>query len=139
MREHRSSNREWASVMGGFEKDKVLALVFAEKTARKGLATEEFALRSYVEEGFGQERDLELAVRWYIRSTQDNIDVTDRFTALSSPTTTAHSRQGHDTITEAQLIRRRTPSESAMGAEDVPEYATARHGGENGAGSGSDC
>jgi len=54
-----------ASDQGGFEKDESLALLFAEKAARKGLASAEFAMGYYAEVGVGQTRDLGKARGWY--------------------------------------------------------------------------
>ncbi|KAF9029962.1 hypothetical protein BJ165DRAFT_1378429 [Panaeolus papilionaceus] len=108
-----------SSTTGGFEKDEGLALVFAEKAARKGLASAEFAMGYYAEVGVGQGRDLEGAVRWYKKAAaQGNTDAADRLTALSSPSATALSRQEHDTITEAKLTRRRT--QAALKSQTQP-------------------
>ena len=52
---------------GGFEKDEGLALTFAEKAARKGLPSAEFAMGYYAEVGVGQPRDLNKATEWYQR------------------------------------------------------------------------
>ena len=50
---------------GHFEKDESLAHTFAEKAARKGLPTAEFALGYYHEVGVGVKKDLAMARRWY--------------------------------------------------------------------------
>lgn len=50
---------------GFFEKEETLAYTFAEKAARKGLPTAEFALGYYSEIGVGKRTDLGLAVKWY--------------------------------------------------------------------------
>lgn len=50
---------------GGFDKDEQLARVFAEKAARKGLPSAEFAMGYYCEVGIGGVKDLEEAVGWY--------------------------------------------------------------------------
>jgi hypothetical protein len=50
---------------GGFEKDEGLARTFAEKAARKGLPSAEFAMGYYAEVGVGQQRDLGKAMEWY--------------------------------------------------------------------------
>lgn len=53
---------------GSIEKDEVLAVTFAEKAARKGLVSAEFALGYYQEVGVGNgRRDLVEAKRWYER------------------------------------------------------------------------
>lgn len=50
---------------GVFEKDENLAWMFADKAARRGLPSAEFAMGYYAEVGVGCERDLEGARRWY--------------------------------------------------------------------------
>jgi len=50
---------------GGFEKDEALALTFAEKAAKKGLASAEFAMGYYAEVGVGRPKDLNEAMLWY--------------------------------------------------------------------------
>lgn len=50
---------------GAFEKDEGLAWTFAEKAARKGLASAEFAMGYYAEVGVGGPKDIEAARRWY--------------------------------------------------------------------------
>jgi TPR repeat protein len=50
---------------GAFEKDENLAYTFAEKAARKGLPSAEFALGYYAEVGVGRPKDLETARTWY--------------------------------------------------------------------------
>jgi TPR repeat protein len=50
---------------GYFDKDETVAFTFAEKAARKGLLTAEFAMGYYFEIGVGNRNNLDLAVRWY--------------------------------------------------------------------------
>ena len=50
---------------GHFEKDETLAYTFAEKAARKGLPTAEFAMGYYNEVGVGVKKDVGMAKRWY--------------------------------------------------------------------------
>lgn len=50
---------------GAFEKDEGLAWTFAEKAARKGLPSAEFAMGYYAEVGVGGPKDIESARRWY--------------------------------------------------------------------------
>lgn len=52
---------------GAFEKDEALAFTFAEKAARKGLPSAEFAMGYYAEVGVGGPKDVEVARRWYKR------------------------------------------------------------------------
>lgn len=50
---------------GSFEKDEGLAFTFAEKAARKGLSTAQFAMGYYLEVGVGGPMDIEGAKKWY--------------------------------------------------------------------------
>lgn len=50
---------------GAFEKDESLAYTFAEKAARKGLPSAEFAMGYYAEVGVGGPKDIEAAQEWY--------------------------------------------------------------------------
>jgi TPR repeat protein len=52
---------------GAFNKDETLAYTFAEKAARKGLPSAEFALGYYAEVGVGGPKDVDAARRWYQR------------------------------------------------------------------------
>lgn len=52
---------------GAFEKDEGLAYTFAEKAARKGLPSAEFALGYYKEVGVGSVADVEVAKKWYAK------------------------------------------------------------------------
>ena len=54
---------------GAFDKDESLAYTFAEKAARKGLPSAEFALGYYAEVGVGGPKDIDAARRWYQRVT----------------------------------------------------------------------
>lgn len=50
---------------GCFEKDESLACTFAEKAARRGLPSAEFAMGYYFEVGVGGKKELNLARQWY--------------------------------------------------------------------------
>jgi TPR repeat protein len=50
---------------GAFDKDETLAFTFAEKAARKGLPSAEFAMGYYKEVGVGGSKDFETARMWY--------------------------------------------------------------------------
>ena len=52
---------------GAFEKDEALAYTFAEKAARKGLPSAEFAMGYYAEVGVGGLKDLQASVKCYKR------------------------------------------------------------------------
>jgi TPR repeat protein len=57
---------------GAFEKDEALAYTFAEKAARKGLPSAEFAMGYYAEVGVGGPKDLDIARKWYSRVSSDS-------------------------------------------------------------------
>jgi TPR repeat protein len=57
---------------GAFDKDESLALTFAEKAARKGLPSAEFAMGYYAEVGVGGPKDINAARKWYTR-VSDNL------------------------------------------------------------------
>lgn len=67
---------------GAFEKDEELAFVFAEKAAKKGLASAEFAMGYYYEVGVGRQKDLSAAKEWYLK-------VSARIAVVHSATTYA--------------------------------------------------
>jgi TPR repeat protein len=50
---------------GGFDKDEALALTFADKAAKKGLPSAEFAMGYYAEVGVGRPKDIKTALGWY--------------------------------------------------------------------------
>lgn len=52
---------------GAFEKDEGLAFTFADKAARKGLPSAEFAMGYYAEVGVGGPKDIEASIKWYTR------------------------------------------------------------------------
>ncbi|KAI6043888.1 HCP-like protein [Pisolithus marmoratus] len=94
---------------GAFEKDEHLAYTFAEKAARKGLPSAEFAMGYYKEVGVGGPKDVNAAISWYqLASDHGNADAADRLAALQQPSPQVLSRQEHDHITEDKLVRKRT-------------------------------
>ncbi|KIJ61884.1 hypothetical protein HYDPIDRAFT_95685 [Hydnomerulius pinastri MD-312] len=94
---------------GAFDKDETLAFTFAEKAARKGLPSAEFAMGYYKEVGVGGSKDVDAAINWYQSAAEHgNSDATERLSALSQPSPQALSRQEHDNITETKLVRKRT-------------------------------
>lgn len=54
-----------SAVAGGFEKDEVLALKFAQQAAKQKLPSAEFAMGYYSEVGVGTPQDLDAAINWY--------------------------------------------------------------------------
>ncbi len=103
----------------GFEKDEVLALTFAEKAAKKGLPSAEFAMGYYAEVGVGRPKDVQAAMRWYtVARDHGNTDAAGRLTALSQPSPQALSRQEHDHITDDKLVRKRT--QAKMRSDAIP-------------------
>lgn len=108
---------------GAFEKDEVLAVTFAEKAAKKGLAAAEFAMGYYCEVGIGGPKDLTAAKKWYQRAVaHKNPEAAGRLQALSQPAPEMLSRAEHDRLTNDTLVRKRTSAK---------EYSMA-HGMGNG-------
>lgn len=102
---------------GAFDKDETLAYTFAEKAARKGLSSAEFALGYYAEVGVGGPRDVDAARRWYQRAMQHgNPDAKERLAALSQPDPDSLSRQQHEVLTETTLVRKRTQAKQRSDA-----------------------
>lgn len=136
---------------GAFDKDESLAFTFAEKAARKGLPSAEFAMGYYTEVGVGGPKDIEAARKWYTRvskmlviypyltygflpwiqaSQHGNADATERLAALSQPAPAALSRQEHDNLTETTLVRKRTQAKQRSDARGPT--AGPRQGRSNG-------
>ncbi|KAH8073806.1 hypothetical protein BXZ70DRAFT_1081194 [Cristinia sonorae] len=102
---------------GAFEKDEGLAWTFADKAARKGLPSAEFAMGYYAEVGVGGPKDIEAARKWYNRAAEHgNADAKERLQALSQPTPQALSRTEHETLTDTTLVRKRTQAKQRSDA-----------------------
>ncbi|GBE83720.1 hypothetical protein SCP_0507760 [Sparassis crispa] len=102
---------------GAFDKDEGLAWTFAEKAARKGLPSAEFAMGYYAEVGVGGSKDIDTALKWYTKASEDgNTDATDRLKALSQPSPQALSRAEHDNLTDSTLVRKRTQAKQRSDA-----------------------
>ncbi|KIJ51904.1 hypothetical protein M422DRAFT_244282 [Sphaerobolus stellatus SS14] len=72
---------------GAFEKDEGLAVTFADKAAKKGLHSAEFAIGYYAEVGIGQPKDLEATKKWYTKAVEHgNTEPSARLSALSQAT-----------------------------------------------------
>lgn len=94
---------------GYFEKNERLAYTFADKAARKGLASAEFALGYYHEVGVGTERNVNIARKWYNKAAaKGNADAVERLQALQSPQALGLSRQQHEAVMDDKLVRKRT-------------------------------
>ncbi|KZT64644.1 HCP-like protein [Daedalea quercina L-15889] len=105
---------------GAFERDEGLAWTFAEKAARKGLPSAEFAMGYYAEVGVGSPKDLEVARKWYGRAAQHgNPDAAERLRALSQPDARRISREQHESLADTTIVRKRTLAR---------QRSTARHG-----------
>ncbi|KAJ3754676.1 HCP-like protein [Lentinula raphanica] len=107
---------------GGFEKDEQLARIFAEKAARRGLASAEFAMGYYCEVGIGGEgrKEVDEAREWYRKAhAHGNPDASARLSALESSTPQMLSREEHDQITESRLVRTRTQAKQRSEAQMV--------------------
>ncbi|KAF8875033.1 hypothetical protein BD779DRAFT_1678416 [Infundibulicybe gibba] len=122
---------------GGFDKDESLAWTFADKAARKGLPSAEFAMGYYAEVGVGGPKDLQIAIKWYTKARDHgNADAAERLVALSQPSPQALSRQEHDTITDVKLVRKRTQAKQRSEALPAPglPYPGTTQGGPGGYG-----
>ncbi|KAH8104415.1 hypothetical protein DFH11DRAFT_1733825 [Phellopilus nigrolimitatus] len=114
---------------GGFAKDEGLAFTFAEKAARKGLPSGEFAMGYYTEVGIGTQKDIRRAVGWYEKAAaHGNTDAADRIAVLAQSSEQALSRQEHDTLTEHKLVRKRTQAKQRSDAVGAGPGATSRPG-----------
>lgn len=92
-----------------FDKNETLAYTFADKAARKGLASAEFALGYYHEVGVGTERNVEIARKWYRKAAaKDNADAKERLQALQGPQASGLSRKQHEAVMDDKLVRKRT-------------------------------
>ncbi|KAF5388630.1 hypothetical protein D9757_004874 [Collybiopsis confluens] len=118
--------------LGGFDKDEQLARVFAEKAARKGLPSAEFAMGYYCEVGIGGTKDLDEALAWYHKASEHgNTDASERLVALQQPAPQMLSRQEHDNITESKLVRTRTQAKQRSEAQKVRDgYLANQHPGQ---------
>ncbi|EJC99101.1 HCP-like protein [Fomitiporia mediterranea MF3/22] len=102
---------------GFFEKDELLARTFAERAARAGLPSAEFAVGYYWEVGIGSVKDMRRAKRWYEKAAaHGNSDAVDRLTFLAQNATSSLSRQDHDQLAEQTLVRRRTQAKQCSDA-----------------------
>lgn len=92
-----------------FEKNETLAYTFADKAARKGFASAEFALGYYHEVGVGTESNVDIARKWYKKAAaKDNADAKERLQALQGPQAHGMSRQQHEAVMDDKLVRKRT-------------------------------
>lgn len=94
---------------GCFDKNEGLAFTFADKAARKGLPSAEFAMGYYFEVGVGCDKSIDVAQSWYGQAaTHGNMDAQERLTALQGPTPSSLSRRQHEVHVDTQLQRKRT-------------------------------
>ncbi len=95
---------------GGFERDEALAVVFAEKAARRGFSSAEFAMGYYSEVGVGGVTpDLHAARKWYQKAARGgNNDAKARLRELESDGGKMIDRKKHEGLTEDKLVRTRT-------------------------------
>ncbi|CBQ73542.1 related to SKT5-protoplast regeneration and killer toxin resistance protein [Sporisorium reilianum SRZ2] len=127
-----------------FEKNETLAYTFADKAARKGLASAEFALGYYHEVGVGTERNVDLARKWYNKAAaKDNADARERLHALQGPQALGLSRKQHEAVMDDKLVRKRTQAkmlsdrEGHSPAVEYDQYiGSSSSGGGGGSGNG---
>ncbi|TKY84729.1 hypothetical protein EX895_005809 [Sporisorium graminicola] len=92
-----------------FDKNETLAYTFADKAARRGLASAEFALGYYHEVGVGTAPNVDLARKWYNKAAaKDNADAKERLQALQGPQALGLSRKQHEAVMDDKLVRKRT-------------------------------
>lgn len=98
---------------GCFDKNESLAYTFAEKAARKGLPSAEFALAYYHEVGVGCQQSLSVAKKWYKKAAaHGNTDATQRLEELSSSSgPRALSRKEHEAHLDTKLQRKHTAAQ----------------------------
>lgn len=115
---------------GAFDKDEGLAWTFAEKAAKKGLPSAEFAMGYYAEVGVGGPKDMESARMWYQKAADHgNEDAKERLRSLSQPAPQAISREEHQNLTEVTLVRKRTQAKQRSDAAGVaPTQMSAGQG-----------
>ncbi|KZT53094.1 HCP-like protein [Calocera cornea HHB12733] len=94
---------------GYFDKDEGLARTFAEKAARRGLASAEFAMGYYCEVGVGGPKNIEHSRKWYGKAAKhNNPDAPARLAALNTAQPEGLSRMDHESLTNSTLVRSRT-------------------------------
>lgn len=94
---------------GCFDKNESLAFTFAEKAARKGLPSAEFALAYYNEVGVGCEKNVSVARKWYKKAANHgNTDAAERLEALASSSAQTLSRTEHEAHLDSKLTRKHT-------------------------------
>ena len=95
---------------GGFERDEALAVVFAEKAARRGFSSAEFAMGYYSEVGVGGVTPDPTAARtWYAKAARaGNSDAKARLRELESEGGQMIDRKKHEGLAEDKLVRTRT-------------------------------
>lgn len=102
---------------GYFNKDEGLARTFAEKAARRGLPSAEFAMGYYCEVGVGGPKNIEHARKWYEKAAKHkNADAPARLAALDAGNPEL-SRTEHETLTNSTLVRSRTQARERSASE----------------------
>lgn len=92
-----------------FDLQEDLAFTFAEKAARKGLPSAEFALGYYFEIGIGGKQDIDQSKRWYRKAAaHDNEDAKSRLAAINATSSNTLSRDQHESQINDKIVRRRT-------------------------------
>ena len=112
---------------GHFEKDEGLAWTFADKAARRGLPSAQFAMGYYAEVGVGGTKDVNVAIKWYKKAKDNgNTDAAERLNALDQSVPQALSREQHDVITEDKLVRKRTMAKQ-RGEAQAPQQSPVQN------------
>jgi len=95
---------------GGFDRDEALAVVFAEKAARRGFPSAEFAMGYYSEVGVGGVTpNINAARKWYQKAARGgNEDAKGRLRELEGGGGKMIDRKEHEGLAEDKLVRKRT-------------------------------
>jgi TPR repeat protein len=95
---------------GGFDRDEALAVVFAEKAARRGFPSAEFAMGYYSEVGVGGVApNINAARKWYQKAARGgNDDAKARLRELEGGGGKMIDRKEHEGLAEDKLVRKRT-------------------------------
>lgn len=87
-----------------FDKNEALAWTFADRAAKHGLPTAEFALGYYCEVGIGHPVDIAASRSWYAKAAaQGNTDARDRLNALEHSMPRTVSRDQHQQHVTSRL------------------------------------
>ena len=103
-----------------------MAFTFAEKAAKKGLPSAEFALGYYYEIGIGGRKDIELSKQWYSTAAKHgNTDAADRLSALQVSNENTMSRVQHEAQMNDKIVRSSSRARPVSAAPPMPSMPDA--------------